>query len=351
MNLDRSATPETESPFLAALRARPTARRPIWIMRQAGRYLPEYRAVREKVSFRQLCRDPELVSEVTLQPIRRYGFDAAILFSDILTPLEPMGAPFNFDNGGPRLERPVRNEDDVAALRVVEPREELAFVADAIRLLKKELGATPLIGFAGAPLTLAAYLVEGGGSADFRHLKRLLYTRPDILETLLDRLADQVAEHLAMQIEAGADAVQVFDSWAAVLTPADYLRLALPRVRRIMAHLEGFGVPRIFFAKGIAPLLPRLDGAGADAIGLDWTVDLATGIELAGGRPVQGNLDPLVLLGDDREIRRRTREILRAGDSATGHVFNLGHGIVPETPPGAVETLVATVRDYRPETP
>ncbi|MFO7653783.1 MAG: uroporphyrinogen decarboxylase [Candidatus Krumholzibacteriia bacterium] len=340
-----------EPPFLAALRGRPTGQRPIWIMRQAGRYLPEYRAVRERVSFRQLCREPELACEVTLQPIRRFGFDAAILFSDILTPLEPMGAEFRFDEGGPRLERPLRDEDDVDRLQVVDPREELGFVADAIRLIKRSLpDGTPLIGFAGAPVTLAAYLVEGGGSQDFRRFKAMLYSRPDLVERLLDLLADQVGEHLVMQAEAGADAVQLFDTWAGILVPEDYRRLALPRVRRILERVAETGVPRIFFARGGASILPLAAAAGADALGIDWTVGLDEALRLVGRRPLQGNLDPLVLLGSQDEIRRRTRAVLRAGDAAPGHVFNLGHGIVPETPIAAVETLVATVREHGRET-
>jgi uroporphyrinogen decarboxylase len=320
-------------------------------MRQAGRYLPEYRALREKVSFRELCRQPELAAEVTLQPLRRFGFDAAILFSDILTPLEPMGAPFDFADGGPRLEQPVRTAAAIDQLRVVDPREELGFVAEAIRLVKTEAAGTPLIGFAGAPLTLAAYLVQGGGSADFAEFKRLVYTRPDLLTRLLDRLADQVADHLAMQVEAGADAVQLFDTWAGLLVPADYRRLVLPRVRRIMDRLAASGVPRIFFARGVPSLLADADAFGADVLGIDWMVEIGTALRLAGLRPVQGNLDPLVLLGSPEEIRRRTRAVLRAGAAAPGHVFNLGHGIVPATPLRAVETLVATVREYRPEAP
>ena len=343
--------PATEtSPFLAALRGRPTGRRPVWIMRQAGRYLPEYRRIRETTSFIGLCKTPELACEVTLQPIRRFGFDAAILFSDILTPLEPMGAPFAFTDHGPRVERPLRDERDVAALRVVDPREELGFVAEAIRLIKTELPAgVPLIGFAGAPLTLASYLVEGGGSRDFKHLKAMLYSRPDLLDRLLDVLAEQIARHLRMQVEAGADAVQLFDTWGGILHPGDYRRHVLPGIRRIFDRLADLDVPRVLFLKGAAPYLELLPETGADAFGLDWTLDLAAAARRLPGAPLQGNLDPLCLFGSPEEIRRRTLAVCRAGDAAAGHVFNLGHGILPDTPLEAVALLVETVHGYRPE--
>ncbi len=343
-------TTTTGSAYLAALRGQPTGHRPIWIMRQAGRYLPEYRRVRETTSFRDLYRTPELACEVTLQPIRRFGFDAAILFSDILTPLEPMGAPFVFTDGGPRLERPVRDEADIAALRVVDPRDELAFVAESIRLVKAELGdATPLIGFAGAPLTLASYLVEGGGSKDFKQLKALLYSRPELLDALLAKLADQIALHLRLQVEAGADAVQLFDTWGGILHPGDYRRFVLPHLQRIFRSLADLGVPRVLFLKGAAPYLELCTESGADAVGVDWTVDLADAAARLGDLPLQGNLDPLCLFGSPEEIRRRALAVCRAGDAAPGHVFNLGHGILPDTPLAAVETLVETVHAYRPE--
>ena len=336
------------SPYLAALRGEKTERRPIWIMRQAGRYLPEYMAVREKVSFTELCKTPDLACEVTLQPIRRFGFDAAILFSDILVPLEPMGAPFDFAGGGPKLTSPVRDEDAIAGLRVVEASEHVGFVADAIRLIKTELGdKTPLIGFAGAPFTLAAYLIEGGGSQDYVNLKTMLYSRPDLLDTLLDKLTDQVIGYLKMQVDAGVDAVQLFDTWAGILTPADYRAHVLPRIRRIFAALEGT-VPRVLFMKAGGPYLDSLVEAGSDAIGLDWTMDMAASLPHVGGKPVQGNLDPFVLYGSHDEIRSRARAICRAGDAASGHVFNLGHGITPKTPIAAVETLVETVHAHRP---
>ena len=336
------------SPFLAALRGETTARRPIWIMRQAGRYLDEYKALRAKHPFIEVCRRPELACEVTLQPIRRFGFDAAILFSDILVPLAPMGADFRFDEGGPKVDRAIRDEAQVAALRVTEPRETLGFVAESIRLLKGELGATPLIGFAGAPFTLASYLVEGGGSKEHVHVKTMMFRRPELFETLLGKLTEQVAAHLAMQVEAGVDAVQLFDTWAGVLSPADFARFALPAYRRIFAALKDAGVPRILFLKGCAPYLEMMADSGADVIGLDWTVDLGESLTRLPGKPVQGNLDPTVLYGDHGTIRARAQAICAAGDAAPGHVFNLGHGILPTVPVDAVEVLVETVQAHRP---
>ena len=337
------------SPFLTALRGETPSRRPLWIMRQAGRYLPEYRAVRERVSFHELCTTPDLACEVTVQPLRRFDLDAAIIFSDILTPLGPMGAEFDFTHGSPKLAAPLRHEDEINRLQVVEPRESLSFVADAIRLVRQELPKTPLIGFAGAPLTLAAYLVEGGGSTNFQHFKSLLYTRPELAEKLLDTLADQVIRHLGMQVEAGALAVQVFDSWASILHPGDYKRFAMPPIRKIMDGLKDLGVPRILFSKGGLGNLPTLLESGADCLSLDWTCDLAMVAKHAPKQVVQGNLDPVVLFGNNDEIVRRAQAVCQAGSKAGGHVFNLGHGILPTTPPEAVALLVDTVHEYKAE--
>ena len=247
---------KTDSIFLKNLRGEPCDRTPIWVMRQAGRYLPEYQEVRSKLSFNELCRTPEAACEVTMQPIRRFGFDAAIMFSDILTPLEPMGAPFDFSQGGPKLQKPIRSEDEIEALHTYEPREGTDFVAAAIKLMKEGLGdTTPLIGFAGSPFTLATYLIEGGGSKDFHHLKTMLYSRPELLDTLMAKLTDQTLAYLKMQVEAGVDAVQLFDTWGGILHPADYARVVLPCVKRIMDGLKDSGVPRIYFLKGSAPYL------------------------------------------------------------------------------------------------
>lgn len=338
---------ESTSPYMAAVRGKNPLRRPIWIMRQAGRYLPEYLEIREKHPFVEVCNTPELACEVTLQPIRRFGFDAAILFSDILVPLAPMGAPFYFGNGSPCLEKPLRDEKEIRALRTVDSRNELAFVGQAIHLITNELGETPLIGFAGAPFTLAAYLVEGGGSQNYENLKTMLYKRPDLLVHLLEKLADQVADYLSMQIDAGVMAVQLFDTWAGILTPVDYERYVLPGYQKIFERMQPSGVPRILFMKGGAPYLELMARSGADVIGLDWTLDLGASLPRIAGLPVQGNLDPTVLFGTHEEIRRRALAICRAGDAAPGHVFNLGHGILPSTPIDSVEVLVETVKSYR----
>ena len=334
--------------FLKNLRGEPTDRTPIWIMRQAGRYLPEYQEVRSRLSFTELCHTPEAACEVTLQPIRRFGFDAAIMFSDILTPLEPMGAPFDFSQGGPKLAKPLRSEKEIDSLQKYEAREGTHFVAEAIKLMKEGLGdKTPLIGFAGSPFTLATYLIEGGGSKDYRHLKTMLYSRPELLNKLMEKLTDQTLDYLTMQVEAGVDAVQLFDTWGGILHPADYARVVLPCVRRIMDGLKDKGVPRIYFLKGSAPYLDLVTTLDVEALGMDWTMDMTKSLPLMEGFAVQGNLDPLALFGSQDEIRNRALNICRAGSAAPGHVFNLGHGILPQAPISAVETLVETVQGFR----
>ncbi len=333
-----------QSLFLKTLRGEPVPRPPIWIMRQAGRYLPEYMKVRESISFNDLCRTPEAACEVTLQPIRRFGFDAAIMFSDILTPLAPMGAEFEFGNGGPKLSRPVRDEKDIRGLSTYPSREGVPFVAEAIGLMKKELGdRTPLIGFAGSPFTLATYLIEGGGSKNYEHLKTMLYSRPELLQELLDKLGEQILDYLRMQADAGVDAIQLFDTWGGILHPVDYARMVLPVVRRIMDGLKDTGVPRIYFLKGSAPYNHLLRDLDVECCGIDWTQDLSLAITQLPGKAVQGNLDPLCLFGSENEIRRRATEICRQGAAAPGHVFNLGHGILPMIPPENAEALVDAV--------
>ncbi len=334
--------------FLKNLRGEPTERTPIWVMRQAGRYLPEYMKVREKLSFNELCRTPEAACEVTLQPIRRFGFDAAIMFSDILTPLEPMGAPFHFGNGGPKLERPIRSEDDIRALHTYDAEEGTDFVAAAIKLMKEGLGdKTPLIGFAGSPFTLATYLIEGGGSKNYENLKTMLYSRPELLDELMTKLTDQTIAYLNMQVDAGVDAIQVFDTWGGILHPQDYAKVILPCVQRIMDSLKDRGVPRIYFLKGNASYLDLIKQVDCEAMGVDWTLDLSDAIAALPDYTVQGNLDPLVLYGDHAQIRERALEICAKGTRARGHVFNLGHGILPQAPIAAVETLVETVQGFR----
>ncbi len=331
-------------------------------MRQAGRYLPEYRAVRERHDFLTMCRTPELACELTLQPVRRLGVDAAIVFSDILVPLPGMGVEVAFDPG-PNLARTIRSAADVKALRRADPHEATPFLLDALRLIRNELnGSVPVIGFAGAPFTLAAYLVEGGGSSrGFAALKALLYDDPVTAHRLLAFCADTVADSLVAQAQAGAQAVMLFDSWAGVLAPADDLEFALPYARTVFDRVAsalpaGAAPPRIYYAgDGSAGRVGRLAEAGADVVGLDWRVDLEHARGALGPRTVlQGNLDPAVLLGPPAAIRARVESVLRSarrgegGDDtrgARGHIFNLGHGILPLTPPKHAELLVHYVQE------
>lgn len=313
-------------------------------MRQAGRYLPEYREVRSRYSLLEICRTPELACEVTLQPVRRFGFDAAILFSDLLVPLEPMGIPFSFAAGeGPKIERPIRESSDIDRLRDVEPRDSLGFTLEAIALLSRELDV-PLIGFAGAPFTLASYAIEGGPSKNFEKTKALMYADSKSWHRLASKLARVIAAYLSAQIEAGVQAVQLFDSWVGALSPEDYRRLVLPHSREILESLGGRGVPRIHFGTGTSGILREMRDAGADVVGLDWRVDLDRGWrELGDDVGVQGNLDPLTLFAPGEILGQRVEAILRQAGGRPGHVFNLGHGILPGTPIEAVETLVELV--------
>jgi uroporphyrinogen decarboxylase len=332
--------------FVAALEGRRVDRPPMWLMRQAGRYLPEYRAVRQGHTFREMYTTPEVAVEVTLQPIRRFGFDAAILFSDILVVPEAMGVALDFPEGGPVFGRQVRTAADVASLRAIDPTKELGFVRDAIVRLREELGEeTALIGFAGAPYTLASYLVEGRGSKDFLETKRLEYREPELLEALLDKLADATAEYLVMQVKAGVDAVQLFDSWGGNLTPESWVKFALPRARRIFDAVRAAGGRSIHFVLGSGGFLERLKAAGSDAIGIDWHLELSDAIaRLGADTVVQGNLDPISLQAPPAEVEKRVRKIVEQGRAAKGHVFNVGHGLVPSTPIEGVEALVRAVR-------
>ncbi|HJZ87422.1 MAG TPA: uroporphyrinogen decarboxylase [Polyangia bacterium] len=332
--------------FLRACRGEPTERRPLWLMRQAGRYLPEYREVRAQISFLDLCKHPELACEVTLQPIRRFGFDAAILFSDILVPVEAMGCPVVFpDPGGPMLPQPVRVPADIERLRVPDPAAEMPFVLEALRRVRAALApATALIGFAGAPVTLASYMVEGGSSKNFTLLKGLLHGAPAAARLLLGKLADTVALYLAAQVEAGAQAVQLFDTWAGMLAPDDYSEFALPYTAQIVSALRARSVPVIVYVNGGGTLLERVARTGCDVVGLDWRIDIAEArARLGPERPVQGNLDPCVLLSTPEVVARKARTI-GAAAGARGHIFNLGHGVLPETPLASVEALVEAVR-------
>lgn len=331
--------------FERACRREVTPRPPIWVMRQAGRYLPEYRAVRAKTDFLTLCRTPELAAEVTLQPIERFGFDASIVFSDIMMPLESMGVRLEF-NPGPVVLNPIRSVADVAALRLPEADEIAPFVMQTLRLLRRALGdRTPVIGFAGAPLTLAAYLIEGKGSKDFARLRAFLYAEPVAAHALFDRLGDAMARYLCAQVEAGAQAVQLFDSWAGLLSERDYRRFALPAVQKIMTALKPYNVPRIFFAQDAAALFPCLKESGADVYGIDWRTDLRDARTMLGADvALQGNLDPAILHASVDVVRAETRRVLDSAGTAPGYIFNLGHGILPETPLDRVSAMIDVVR-------
>lgn len=333
--------------FLRACRGEPTDTTPVWIMRQAGRYLPEYQAIRAKVSFMELCKRPDLATEVTLQPVDRLGVDAAILFSDILTPLEGMGAAVTIGDGGPHLPNPVRDEKAIDALHLLEPAEGVPYVLDAVRSIRRALdGRVPLIGFCGAPFTLLAYLVEGGGSKSFVETKRLLFQRPELAHRLLDKLATSMGRYLAGQIEAGVQAVQIFDSWAGVLTPADYEAYAQPYVRKIIQMLPAPRVPVIVFGTETPALLERMRDTGADVVGVDWRIELDVArARLGRAVVVQGNLDPCALFAPRAELERRVKDVLARG-GGIGHVFNLGHGILPPTPVDAAIAMVEMVHEH-----
>ncbi len=311
-------------------------------MRQAGRYMPEYRVLRAKHTLLELCKTPELATTVTLQPLR-LGVDAAILFADILLPLEPMGAPFEFAKGeGPVIHEPIATRAQIDKLRVIDPDEGLGYVLDAIRSIKKELtGKVPLIGFAGAPFTLASYLIEGGKSAHFAKTKRLMYTEPDAWNLLMGKLAEVVRKYLRAQVGAGADCVQLFDSWVGQLSPEDYREYVQPHVSHILKDVEKTGVPVIHFGTGTHALLEAQRDAGGTAIGLDWRTPLKEGWKRVGyDRAVQGNLDPTVLFAPVEIAKKHAKRVLDAAENRPGHIFNLGHGILPETP---VETVQAVI--------
>ena len=336
--------PTADSAFIRACRRQPTANVPVWYMRQAGRALPEYRATRAGVAMLDACADPDLVTEITLQPVRRYGVDAAILFSDIVVPLRAVGLDIDIQPGtGPVIGKPFREPEDVARLRDLEPSD-VGFVALAVSQLTTELGSTPLIGFAGGPFTLACYLIDGGPSKNFDLTRSLMYGRPELWHALLGRLADITITFLSVQVDAGASAVQVFDSWAGTLSPQDYRRAVLPHTSRIFAALAESGVPRIHFGVGTGEILGLLAEAGADVVGVDWRVPLNEAVHRVGpGRALQGNLDPAVLLAPWPVIEERARAVLREGRTAESHIFNLGHGVLPGTDPDVLARLTDLV--------
>ncbi len=342
------ASPLQNDVFLRALSREPTPYVPVWLMRQAGRYLPEYNATRARAgSFLDLCKSPTLAAEVTLQPLDRFALDAAILFSDILTVPDAMGLGLYFAEGeGPRFQRPLRSEADIAKL-VAPPMDRLRYVFDAVTEIRRALaGRVPLIGFSGSPFTLACYMIEGRGSADFAHLKRLLHDRPDLLHRVLSVTARAVADYLAEQVAHGADAVMLFDTWGGVLSSAAYRSFSLQYLAVVLRSLEsrGVAVPRIVFTKGGGQWLGDIVDLGAEGVGLDWTVDLALARRQFGDRvALQGNMDPIALLASAEAVAREARAIVRAAGPEPGFVFNLGHGIVPATPPENVGVLVETV--------
>ena len=340
----------SEAPLLVAARGGKPSRTPVWFMRQAGRSLPEYRKVREGIPMLESCLTPDLACEITMQPVRRHGVDAAILFSDIVVPLYAAGVGVDIVPGtGPVVAHPVRTKADVDALPDLAP-EQVAPVAEAIRLLTSELGTTPLIGFAGAPFTLASYLVEGGPSRNHERTKALMHSSPDVWHALLAKLAGITQEFLRVQVAAGIDAVQLFDSWAGALSERDYREYVLPHSTRVFDSLAEAGVPRIHFGVGTGELLVAMREAGADVVGVDWRVPLDEAVRrLTAARPdgpapvVQGNLDPALLFTDWDVLEREVRRIVEEGRAAGGHVFNLGHGVLPETDPSVVTRVTELV--------
>jgi uroporphyrinogen decarboxylase len=334
--------------FLAACRRQPVPYRPIWIMRQAGRYLPEYRALRAKVNFEALTRTPDLAAEVTLQPLRRFELDAAILFSDIMTPLQGMGVDLAFEPG-PVVREPIRTDAQIEALPSLVPQRDVPFVLETIRLVRANMPRlAPLIGFAGAPFTLLCYLVCGRPSKEFAAARTFLYAQPHAAQRLLERLADAMAEYLAAQARAGAQALMLFESWAGLLAPQEFRQFALPAVRRTAAALRRTGVPLIYYVNQGSALMPAVAQLDVDVVGVDWRSGLSEVRRVLGpGKAVQGNLDPAALFAPASELRRHVDAVLDEAGSAPGHIFNLGHGIWPNTDPDAVARLVDYVHERR----
>ncbi|MBT2404977.1 MULTISPECIES: uroporphyrinogen decarboxylase [unclassified Streptomyces] len=330
-----------DSAFLKACRREPVPHTPVWFMRQAGRSLPEYRKLRAGTQMLESCMRPDLVTEITMQPVRRHNVDAAIFFSDIVVPLKAIGIDLDIKPGiGPVVAQPIRRREDLAQLRDLTP-EDVPYVTEAIGMLTGELGGTPLIGFAGAPFTLASYLVEGGPSRNHEHTKALMYGDPELWADLLDRLAEITSAFLKVQIEAGVSAVQLFDSWVGALAPADYRRSVMPASAKVFSAVESYGVPRIHFGVGTGELLGLMGEAGADVMGVDWRVPMDEAVRRVGlGKALQGNLDPAVLFSTPEAVEAKTREVLDAAAGLEGHVFNLGHGVLPTTDPDALTRLV-----------
>ncbi|MBU7006500.1 uroporphyrinogen decarboxylase [Phosphitispora fastidiosa] len=335
--------------FLKACRREEVDCTPVWLMRQAGRYLPEYMEIRQKYDFLTMCKTPDLAAEVTLQPVNRLGVDAAILFADILLPLEGMGIELAFaKNEGPVISNPVRTKDDVDKIRILEAEEATPYVLDAIRLIRKELeGRVPLIGFSGAPFTIASYIIEGGGSKDYKNCKSMMWQAPDVWDSLMKKISEVLLKYLKAQIKAGAQAVQMFDSWVGALSPDDYEQYVLPHSKYVLDGLRDEGVPVIHFANNASSMLELVAAAGGDVIGLDWRINLDDAWKRVGyDRGVQGNLDPFTLFAPPSVIEEKVRKILDMAGNRPGHIFNLGHGINKETPVEHAIALVEAVHKY-----
>jgi len=342
---------ETEkNKYLRACRGENMAIPPVWLMRQAGRYLPEYRAVREKYEFLEICNNPELACEVTIQPIRRFDFDAAILFSDILIPLVPMGANLSFGNGeGPRIDPPFRTLKEVENLKEVDPAQDLDFVLKSIKMIRSELPSkTALIGFCGAPFTLSTYMVEGGKPNPFANIKALMYKEPGAFDLLAEKLKNLVRVYLREMVKSGADAIQLFDTWAGILNPGDFTRFVLPSVKEIFDDLKDLGVPMTYFVHNGSHLLENVKECGSTVMGLDWRCSISRARAVLGNDiALQGNLDPTALLGDEKTVRGKVREILDESRGKGGFIFNLGHGILPVTPISSVEIMLDEIRGVK----
>lgn len=337
--------------FVRAAKAQPTERTPVWFMRQAGRYMPEYRAIRKNYSLIEICKRPEIAAQVTVEAAEILKVDAAIIFADLLLPLEVMGLPFHFAAGeGPKIEKPVRNAQDIAALRT-DRAADLGYVSEAVKLICRHFGETlPVIGFCGAPFTLASYMIEGGSSRNYLFTKTMMYSDPQAWSELMGKLVSVTAEYSAEQVRAGADTIQIFDSWVGCLSVEDYRRYVLPHATKLVKRLQKTGVPVIYFGTDSATLLPSMHETGADVIGVDWRIPLNDGWQSLGYKgSVQGNLDPVLLFADWKELKSRAEDILRQAGGRPGHIFNLGHGILPETPVENVKALCAFVREHSAE--
>jgi uroporphyrinogen decarboxylase len=339
---------EMNDRFLRACRREPVDATPVWFMRQAGRYMAEYRAIREKYSLIEICQHPEIAAEVTMQPVQALGVDAAILFADILLPVIPLGLGLEFAKGeGPVIASPVRTLDDVQRMKPFEAEADLGYVLEAIRILRGSLNGVPLIGFCGAPFTVASYIIEGGSSREFLKTKLMMYNAPEVFHALMEKLSDVLSNYLVAQIQAGAQAVQVFDSWVGALSPHDYETFVLPYSRKVLKAAEALNVPVIHFGTNTTTLLPLMKRAGGSVLGLDWRIPLDDGWKIVGyDRAVQGNLDPVALFAPLPEIKARVHDILLRAECRPGHIFNLGHGILQPTPVDNVRAVVDLVHEY-----